>query len=161
MNNGISISSRGGSGGLNIGFWGTLIVFLIEAGCAGFFAAGMGAGQVELPYCEKCYDWVPEKWTRVTDPETLGTLAQKIEEAGPDDHLPNGCLVDLPAGDVGQGHGKLVLRGCPGCREGYLSLSLLMPEGDKKEMKETIVLSQVHLTKNELAEVFGKDDQGL
>ena len=127
LESGISISSHG-SGGVNLGYVGTLVLLLVELLLAGVCSAFLAATQSDEPYCEKCLRWVDYKQVFHTTPQYVIEVGKTVL-AQPDDAIPKGLLQRPPAGDPGGDHGLLNLVICPSCRDGYLS-------GEMKDMNQ-------------------------
>lgn len=144
LQSGISLShGSGSSGGLNLGYVGTLILLLIEAILVGFMAYSAGLEQMKEPYCEKCFRWAELVWRGVTNLKTLGGVAETVTNLTPASEPPAGLLAALPPADESGEHGRVELRLCESCKEGYLSGFAMTPRADGKGLDTAAVFENL------------------
>ena len=150
LKQGISISSNAGSssGGLNLGYWGSLILMLVEMAALVFFCGNTAASQLDEPYCEQCYRWVPVTWQRNIPPETLEPLNEVVQGITPDNPPPSGILHALPTGPESGARGKVLLNQCTNCRQGFLTAQLITPNADGKGESEENLWQNVILNED-------------
>lgn len=165
LQDGISITSSHGrsGGGLNLGYTGSLVLLLIEAGLCIYFCFLIARAQLDEPYCESCFRWIDPSWTRNTGPGTLPEMLKTLADITTEHPLPTGFLANLPTvPEVGE-FGKIVLKQCPGCKVGYLTISLLTPSADQKQVNEAFLVKNGMLAPDSIATALAEipPEQGI
>jgi hypothetical protein len=131
---GVSIGKPGQKDGINLGYTGSIIYWLVEVLFAAGVAAGMMRAAAAAPFCRECGVWKDEKPLAMVAPGTAGAnatdairdgeLARLLESSGPP--AAEGLLLKLAA--------------CPNCGA----------EGD-------VVVTLCELSKNDKGATVSKD----
>lgn len=150
---GITIGSRGG--GLNIGYVGTWIYWVVELAVVAVMATLGLVGGAAAPFCSACNEWKEER--------QLGTLQGKGSDVAV--FLTNGDIEQLHDHYPAPAGGSLVLKAaiCPNCRTDS-PIAVKLEEVTKnakgeEEKKELIHLTYPGEALPELEALFGYGDE--
>jgi hypothetical protein len=141
LQQGVSISNHG-SKGLNLGYYGSIVYFLVEILFAAWAAFSVAIGQIKVPYCEKCHDWSSEGLIQMTTPQFLIDFKTAMETHTDPDVDPPPLLAEVPAPALPGEHGKLSFHACSRCKDIFITGIILTP-GENNQLAETPVFENM------------------
>jgi len=147
LESGISINGNPGSNreGLNLGWYGSLILLILEFGVAAAVSMALAMTVNSEPYCEACGSWVDETWTKVITPEGL-QQSLEVVVAAQEGSAARGGLTALPESAAVGVRGTLALQQCPACRAGFLTGQLVQPAEKEGQVQTSSLYENAVLT---------------